>query len=328
VFRTSALQRLLRVIDDGLLVRALPVVLGVAAGILSLAAWGSSQSVSEEASVTGLDGELEQFNRFWESADGGDVNAMVELADLCDGEMRKDWLRRAGDGGDRGSPHVLANELAEEERLVEAALWYQRAYEVGHRSDAAKLSEVLLGLDRLDEAERWARRAVEEHRGSLLDSDSVRALVHVLDRQGKSDEAERLRWQAGRFTIGPGRPLLLPAVLVAVTSVAVVPFVKALMSKAGENSYGSARALVRWLFRRGQVSERGYRKDQLLVVEDPDPKLSMAIWLGTDTPDERLRALKDFDVDTVATDPRRREGARGVRIQWDEASQSWKALDQ
>jgi len=73
--------------------------------------------------VTGLGGELEEFDRFWESADGGDVNAMMALADLCDGETRKEWLRRAADGGNPWSAHVLARELDKERRLEEAALW-------------------------------------------------------------------------------------------------------------------------------------------------------------------------------------------------------------
>jgi len=316
--------------------------------------------VGEEASVTGLGGELEEFDQFWESADGGDVDAMVELADLCDGETRKEWLRRAADGGDYWSPHFLADELAREGRLDEAVPWYQRAYKAGHRHDAEELSEVLLSLGRLDEAERWARRAAKTRRvpsnqcrlakvllrlGKLDEAERwarraaedrpvfperLRVLADVLDRQGKSDEAEQVREQA-RSVFDPG-PLYGPAaevVLVAVASVAVAPFVNALMSKAGEDTYACARALVKWLFERGQPRKEGYStgKDRLLIVEDPDPKLSLAIWLGTDTPDEQLRALKNFDVDSVATDARSRKG-RGVRIQWDEASHSWKALDQ
>lgn len=321
--------------------------------------------------MTGLGGELEEFDRFWESADGGNVEAMVELARLCDGETRKDWLRRSADGGDLWSPSVLARELAEEGRLEEAALWYQRAYEGGYQhayqrdahellaeelsevllslgrldeaerwarqvtetrpvpSNQCRLAKVLLQLGKLDEAERWARRAAEDHpvfRYRLL------VLADVLDQQGKADEAKRLREQARSvidLPLMPG-PATDVVVWVAVASVAVVPFVKALMSKAGEDSYAGARALVKWLFKRGRARKAGgggYLQDRLLIVEDPDPKLNLAIWLGTDTPDKQLRALKDFDVDSVATDARRRKG-RGVRIQWDEASQSWRALDQ
>lgn len=324
----------------------------------SMAIW--LECLCEEISVTGLGGKLEEFDQFWESADGGNVDAMVELADLCDGELRKDWLRRAADGGDRWSPHFLAGELAREERLEEAALWYERAYEAGIRHDAEELSVVLLSLGRLDEAERWAREAAEARpvssnqcmlaevllRLGKLDeaerwarraaedrpvfSDRLRVLADVLDRQGKIDEAELLRDQAWFAQPDIVRPAAAhEVVLVAVASLAVAPFVKALMSKAGENSYAGARALVKWLFKRGRAKKTGYRRgnDQLLIVEDPNPKLSLAIWLGTDTPDEQLRALKYLDVDSVAVDARHRK-AQGVRIQWNEASQSWKALDQ
>jgi tetratricopeptide (TPR) repeat protein len=318
--------------------------------------------VGEEASVTGLVGELEEFGRFWESADGGDVDAMAKLANLCDGEARKDWLRRAADGGDWWSPHDLAVELVREGRLDEAVPWYQRAYKDGHDLDVERLTEVLLSLGRLDEAERWARQVAETRRGQVptnqcrlarvllrlgkLDeaeswarraaenppvfSKHLRVLADVLDRQGNSDEAEQLREQA-RSVIDPSYSPgpTMEVVLTAAASVAVAPFVNALMSRAGEDTYAGARALVKWLFKRGQPRKKGYAPEgkRLLIVEDPDPKLNLAIWLGTDTPDKQLRALKDLDVDSVATDARRRE-TRGVRIQWDEASHSWKALDQ
>jgi tetratricopeptide (TPR) repeat protein len=312
--------------------------------------------------VTGLDGGLEEFGLLWESAGGGNVDAMMKLADLCDGEMGRDWLRRAAEGGNRQAPRDLAAQLARAGRLDEAVPWYERVYEGGDQYVAAELSEVLLSLGRLDEAERlarqatetrpwrgnqcllarvllqlgrleeaesWARRAVE---GRAAFSEPLRVLADVLDRQGNSDEAEQLRAQA-RSLVDPepdgiGAPPPLD-VLAAAVSVGVIPFVNAMMSKAGEDTYGRVRALVRWLFDRGRPTKKGYWSGQnrLLIVEDPDPKLSLAIWFGTDTPDEQLRALKNFDVDSVAADAQRRNG-RGVRIQWNEASRSWRARDQ
>ncbi|MFE1884176.1 hypothetical protein [Streptomyces diastatochromogenes] len=125
-------------------------------------------------------------------------------------------------------------------------------------------------------------------------------------------------------------------VVLAVVTVAVVPFVNALVTKAGEDGYSAARALVRWLFRRGREVElpeqrpprRGEpRPDRLLIVEDPDPKLKMAIWLGVDTPDERLRALQDLDMGAVVDDAESRQ-AKVIQIRWDEVTRSWKANDQ
>lgn len=132
---------------------------------------------------------------------------------------------------------------------------------------------MLLRLGRLDDAERWARRAAGDR---PVFSDRLRVQADVLDRQGKIDEAERVRDQA-RFALPPGMISSGPApevVLVAMASVAVAPFVKALMSKAGENSYAGARALVKWLFNRGRARKTGYSrgKDPLLIVEDPGPE--------------------------------------------------------
>jgi tetratricopeptide (TPR) repeat protein len=315
--------------------------------------------------MSDLGGKLEEFDRLWASADSGDVDAMTVLATLCDGELRKDWLRRAADGGDRWSADVLADELVREGCLEEAVPWYQRAYVGGIRYEAEKLTEVLLTLGRLDEAEhwaglaaearqvpsnqcmladvllrlgkldeaeRWARRAVEER---PVFPKPLLVLADVLDRLGTTDEAAEVREQAWLTVAGLDDIAYYPGsagadvVLATVVSVAVVPFVKALMSRAGGHGYAGARALVKWLFERGRARKNGWSGEQgpLLIVEDPNPNLRLAIWLGTDTSDQQLSALKDLDLQSITADSRRRGGPR-VRIKWDESTQSWRALDQ
>jgi tetratricopeptide (TPR) repeat protein len=307
---------------------------------------------------------LEQFDRLWMAAHGGDVRAMTELALLSDGHERKAWLRRASDQGAPWASELLAHEYIKEGQPETAVRWHQRAYENGERYAAEELAEVLLRLgrpgeaerwarlaaegrqapsafrllaevllrlDRLEEAERWARRAIE---ADLLSQGALQTLCEVLERQGKTSEAATERRRSIQLgdsfdlrLYGPLHPSEL--VSVAVVTAAVASFVNAVMIKAGDDSYAGGRAMLRWLFRRGQakVSERRRPKSQLLIVEDPDPTLKLAISLGTDTPDKQLRALKDLDVDAVFNDAKRRK-ARAVHIRWHKPNQTWKPFDQ
>ncbi|MFE1589294.1 hypothetical protein ACFW6Q_26885 [Streptomyces sp. NPDC058737] len=173
-----------------------------------------------------------------------------------------------------------------------------------------------------EEREAWRRRFNERIR-------------HIASVGGDTarEAARELAADAPRGPRYPAEPVVL-----AVVTVAVIPFVNTLVTKAGEEGYAAARALVRWVFRRGRAvklpeqhpprrGERAPRPAPLLIVEDPDPQLKMAIWLGVDTPDERLRTLKDLDMGAVVEDARSRD-AKAVQIRWDEASRSWKAHDE
>ncbi|RFC78296.1 hypothetical protein [Streptomyces sp. AcE210] len=173
------------------------------------------------------------------------------------------------------------------------------------------------------EREAWLRRFYERagHLSSAGGTASAQAARELMSASG------------GAHARYPAEP-----VVIAVATVAVIPFVNTLVAKAGEDGYAAARALVRWLFRRGREVElpeqRSLRRGEqeprpvpLLIVENPDPKLKMAIWLGVDTSDERLRALQDLDMGAVVDDARSRQ-AKAIQIRWDEVTRSWKAHDQ
>lgn len=111
---------------------------------------------------------------------------------------------------------------------------------------------------------------------------------------GSAGEADKFQISAAMAP--PGNVI---AVVVATT--AVVPFVQAIATKAGENAYISIRAMVRWLWLHGRPKRDAPRVRR---------------------PEDRLR---DLDVETVAADSRHRE-APGIVIEWHEPSKSWRAV--
>lgn len=266
---------------------------------------------------------------YQEAADFGSVQAMMTLADLCDGDERKAWLRRASERGQPLADLRLGVDCEEAGRLHEAAQWYERASADGSLLHAMELlAEVLWRMGRTDDAERWARQAAKAEYAS---PQVLQLLADMLERRGDLHEVTQWRRQTEKAERMRPRPAPPPEIVtVAVLTAAVAPFVQALATKAGEDGYAATRRMVRWLFRRGRVDKRDrprHPEDSLLVVEDPDPRLQIAILLSTDTPDEQLRALPDFDIDAVVNDAQRRQ-AKGIRIRWDEASKSWKAVEQ
>lgn len=113
-------------------------------------------------------------------------------------------------------------------------------------------------------------------------------------------------------------------VVTAVVTAAVVPFLKTLMTKAAEDTYAAARALLKKLFRHGRTAEHGSASQpKVLIVQDSSPDLDLALHLGVDTQDEALRRLADLDLDTVAGEAKSRK-VKKLTIRWDEATQSWK----
>jgi hypothetical protein len=55
----------------------------------------------------------------------------------------------------------------------------------------------------------------------------------------------------------------------------------------------------------------------LLIIKDPDPQLTLAMHLWSDTPDGAFRALKDFDLEALA------EGDRPTSLFWNWTRGEW-----
>ena len=129
---------------------------------------------------------------------------------------------------------------------------------------------------------------------------------------------------------GAAPPGLEVVIVTAVVTAAVVPFVKELATKAADDAYAGVCAWLDRLFaeKRSEPDSSYLVKNHLLIVEDPDPRLNLALHLWTDTPDEAIHALVDLDIDTVV----RRSGSehekvRGLWVYWNQNTRSWQILD-
>lgn len=252
----------------------------------------------------------------------GSVRAITALARFSDGEERRHWLRQAvehRENDDDSAMIDLARDYHAAGMLAEAEEWYRYALDHGWGSAAYYLTRLLMKLGRLDEAEQLMRPLAEVPDPG---PGPTSLLAEILELKGQTEQAARLRAQIVEVRVAAmtGPPEDVIAVVVA--TMAVVPFLQAIATRAGDDAYAAIRAMVRWLWRRGREQPGAPRvrrpEDRLLVVEDPDPKLRLAITLGTDTPDHRLRALRDLDIDAIT------DGAENVLIEWHEPSQSWR----
>ena len=187
------------------------------------------------------------------------------------------------------------------------------------------LARLLERAGDMDQAKSWLRRAAESG-----DTEAVLDLAALLRRHGNDPEIEHwLPWATEierthrGFQPCSAGDWVAP---IAVITVAIVPFVNALLARAANDTYEKARSLLRRLVdREGRDDQPDLPlAKQLLIVEDPDPRLNLAIHLWADTPDGAIRALKDLDLEKLSA------GATGVgkvRIYWNRATQSWQILD-
>jgi hypothetical protein len=106
-----------------------------------------------------------------------------------------------------------------------------------------------------------------------------------------------------------------------------------LVTKAAQDTYTGVQSGLRRLFRkhaagRGEGSARALRSNELLIVQDPDPHLDVALHLWTDTPHEAIRALADLDLDRLKNDgASTRQADRPRRVFWNQATKTWQILD-
>ncbi|MGW2746538.1 hypothetical protein [Streptomyces sp. NPDC001450] len=170
-----------------------------------------------------------------------------------------------------------------------------------------------------EEAERWLRAAAEdggEQWVEPLDPAKIDAglgprhqacldLVALLTAQGRLDEATQWRDRAKRilnWESNVNRSFFRRAgtgtvVVTAVVATAVIPFVQALISKAAEDAYGQARALVQRMLRRSSPQHEAGNGATLLITDDPDAHITLCLW--SDVTDEALRALASLDLDEL-----------------------------
>ncbi|MGW6405034.1 hypothetical protein [Streptomyces sp. NPDC055134] len=151
-------------------------------------------------------------------------------------------------------------------------------------------------------------------------------LAELLTRRGADDEALEWRRRAAALRSPPPSVGVAAAgdvaviVSTAVVTTALVPFAQTIVTKAVEDTYAGVRVFLSGLFAKHRPS--GERSDprtrnKLLIIKDPDPRLTLAMHLWSDTPDGAIRALKDLDLDALTG------GDKPRSLFWNQARGDW-----
>jgi hypothetical protein len=169
------------------------------------------------------------------------------------------------------------------------------------------------------EAEYWTRAAVDAG-----DTEAWRPYGDALLSRGLLDEAVSWYDRADALPQAPQEASPWVTVTAVVVSVAVVPFVQALVGKAAEHAYAGIREILRRIAARHDThewaAERSGRDGVLLVVQDPVADIELHI--RTTASDEALDALADLAL------PAPQPGAvTRARVRWDEGRRTWRTLD-
>ncbi|MGW2027205.1 hypothetical protein [Streptomyces decoyicus] len=119
----------------------------------------------------------------------------------------------------------------------------------------------------------------------------------------------------------PGSPGSAEVVITAVGTAAVLPFMQALATQAGNRAFEAARRLVaRWVRDPGSgmppVADGG---ESLTVIDEGDGRLTFEVPSGL--PDAALEALTRVDLEAMAAPSR--DGGK-VLIRWDAEGCEWR----
>ncbi|WP_143264105.1 tetratricopeptide repeat protein [Amycolatopsis kentuckyensis] len=257
---------------------------------------------------------IDDFRRGGMAEEAAALQRIARLHDKDGHAEAEAWYRRLAEADPAVGPVALGDWLARHGRVEQALHQYKKAVEAGAAWANMSLAEVLP-----DEAEHWYRQAADAGVAAAFEP-----LGELLLRQGRLVEADAWFAKADDLPKGPRAPVPSWEVVAgaAVLSAAVVPFVKALATKAADDTYDAVRNLLRRIARRRL---RSPAPDQLLVVEDPAVPLTLHI--RTQATDEALRALADLDL--AAANARRRGKKRVERqvIAYDPQTKSWRIRD-
>ena len=223
------------------------------------------------------------------------------------------WRRRAAELDDPGQALRLGRESEERGDLDGAIRWYRQsaAHEYGPVESASAL--IRLASDP-DEAERWrqaagelryryARRTAILNRsmyGRLYRSHKALSLEHLTDRDLDELWHEHAPQGMAVCGIGPDDAAMIVGTIAVTT--ALVPFIKSIAEKAGEDAYKALRKFVLKLLRRKPETAEGRAyigndpaRSRVLsiVIRDRDTGTSMLVpvWL----PESMFGSLLSLD---------------------------------
>ncbi|MGQ5638972.1 MULTISPECIES: tetratricopeptide repeat protein [unclassified Streptomyces] len=264
---------------------------------------------------------------------------MYRLAKLLTGreaDQARHWYQRAAEAGHLQAMYVMGTFGDVEEGVG----WLRQAAEHGHADAKLELGRALRDRGLPDEAEHWLRAAAEDDGEQWIEPRDVAEidaglgprhqacldLVTLLTAQGRFAEASQWRDRAGHVLHWESnvnraffrRSATGTVVETAVVATAVIPFVQALVSKAAEDAYGQARALVQRMLGRSSTQSEATNGATLLIADDPDAHITLCLW--SDVTDEALRALASLDLDELTA---QRPDRGRIRLVWNPAASRW-----
>ncbi len=261
------------------------------------------------------------------------------------------WVVAAARSGDGRAMRCLAHRTspgraAREIRVLETARWFAEAARHGDSQARAELDSYLRDehfaqhLARMPAQSSWRRARTPQECRAGAEQGYASCMLRwaaQLRALGPDHDTEAEQWLAKSSRGKPDLPTppattagLSPAavtiVLTAVVTAAVVPFVQAMVTKAGEDSYNGLR---RWLLEvfHGVLPPRHKpdAQDQLLVISPPpgqQPAALLQVW--TDLPDEAITALSQLLYDMRLAQPTASDAAK--RWYWNTSSRRWELL--
>jgi hypothetical protein len=231
--------------------------------------------------------------------------------------------------------------------IRERTRWYSAAARDGDAQALADLDEVLQAAH---SSQHWLRARAP---GGTYWTDAGPLVCRA--GAGEGYASCMLRWAAYLRTLGPGyqaeadqwqerarhgKPDEPPAhggrisesldpvaiVMTAAITSAVVPFVQAMVTKAGEDSYNGLRHWLVEMFRRSlPPRHKPDRRDQPLVISPPPgPRPDALLQVWTDLPDEAITALSQLLYDMRTAQPSAPDAER--RWYWNSGARRWELL--
>jgi tetratricopeptide (TPR) repeat protein len=230
-----------------------------------------------------------------------------------------------------GNPHAMASLgrfLLARGTTDEAETWFRRAAEAGSVYAMAQLAQILHERGRTEDAAALYLQAAEkappdssiDHFAPFVDTwintlpaqqrfDTAEALSAEVARQAQHRASRRAALQEYGATYGS--PDWGTVATTMIITAAVVPFLQAIVTKAGEDGYSAVRSSIQGLSRRRQRQP----------AED-DRMDSVILHVPTNVPDDALRQLLSMDLVSL----RRASNARTVEVSWDTTRQEWKVV--
>jgi tetratricopeptide (TPR) repeat protein len=216
------------------------------------------------------------------------------------------WYRRAALATDGGydvlrAAERLADLLSARGAYEEAETWYCRAY---YGDDPPGSTERRPLGERIRPIDHAGRQPAVAHKRAA----NLLAMGKVADADAFLAEAED--YQRRNPTRG-----LTEVVTTAVLTGALVPFLQTMVSKAGEDSYQAARAMIhRWATM--------LRRSPTPPPESPEEQAGMegvVLRISAHVSNEALRQLADLDFTVI-----RQTMGNAVEVSWDANSHEWK----